>query len=84
VLAAGPTSVRMEPYLSGDRTSLKQRRASYRGINLGSTRDDFLQATCSAIVRAPEAALRGAARLAWMGLESGGPDRREFRFDAHA
>jgi xylulokinase len=116
VLAAGPTSVRMEPYLSGDRTSLKQRRASYRGINLGSTRDDFLQATCSALVRemrkrfryyqegwrlsgrlrctgggaqallelkrrsfpgftweqAPEAALRGAARLAWMGLESGG------------
>jgi xylulokinase len=114
-LAAGPTPVRMEPYLSGDRTSLRQRRASYRGLTLGSTRDDFLQATCTAIVRemrrrfryyeegwrlsgrmrstgggaralrelkmrsfpglaweqAPEATLRGAARLAWMGLEAG-------------
>jgi sugar (pentulose or hexulose) kinase len=112
VLACGPTSVRMEPYLSGDRTSFRQRRASYRGIGLGSTRDDFLQATCEALVRemrrrfkyyregwrlsgriactgggarallelkkrslpgfswskAPEATLRGAARLAWMGL----------------
>jgi xylulokinase len=113
VLAAGPTPVRMQPYLSGDRTSLKQRRASYRGLTLSSTRDDLLQATCSGIVRemrrrfryyqegwrlsgrmlctgggarallelkvrsfpglsweqAPEATLRGAARLAWMGLE---------------
>jgi xylulokinase len=114
-LAAGPTPVRMEPYLSGDRTSLRQRRASYRGLTLSSTRDDLLQATCAAIVRemrrrfryyeeswrlsgrmrctgggaqallelkvhsfpglvweqAPEATLRGAARLAWMGLEAG-------------
>jgi sugar (pentulose or hexulose) kinase len=113
VLASGPTPVRMQPYLSGDRTSFRQRRASYRGIGLGSTRDDFLQATCAALVRemrrrfryyregwrlsgriaytgggaqallelkmrslpgfswakAPEATLRGAARLAWMGLE---------------
>jgi xylulokinase len=115
VLAEQPTAVRMQPYLSGDRTSLKQRRASYGGLTLGSTRDDFLQATCTAIVRemrrrfryyeegwrlsgrmrstgggaralrelkmrsfpglaweqAPEATLRGAARLAWMGLEAG-------------
>jgi sugar (pentulose or hexulose) kinase len=114
-LASAPTPVRMQPYLSGDRTSLKQRRASYRGLTLGSTRDDLLQATCQAIVRemrlrfryyeegwklsgrmfctgggaqallelkvrsfpglaweqAPEATLRGAARLAWMGLETG-------------
>ncbi len=112
VLASGPTPVLMQPYLSGDRTSFRQRRASYSGIRLGSTRDDFLQATCAALVRemrkrfryyqegwrlsgrimctgggakalldlkvrsfpgfswtqAPEGTLRGAARLAWMGL----------------
>jgi sugar (pentulose or hexulose) kinase len=105
----------MQPYLCGDRTSLKQRRASFRGLTLGSTRDDLLRATCQALVRemrrrfryyeegwkpsgrmfctgggaqallelkvrsfpgfswqqAPEATLRGAARLAWMGLEAG-------------
>jgi xylulokinase len=112
VIAAGDGRVRMTPYLSGDRTSLTQRLASYRRIGLGTTRDDFLQATCRATVEemkrrfryyeagwqpsgrirttgggskalmdmkrrsfpgssweeVPDAALRGAARLAWTGL----------------
>ncbi len=51
VLKGPPTEVRMTPYLSGDRTSFRQRSASYRGLSLSSTRDDFLRATCQALVR---------------------------------
>jgi xylulokinase len=50
VLARRTTTVRMAPYLSGDRTSFRQRTASYRGLSLGSTRDDLLLATCLAVV----------------------------------
>jgi xylulokinase len=50
VIAAEDGGVRMSPYLSGDRTSFTQRLASYRRIGLGTTRDDFLQATCRATV----------------------------------
>ncbi len=45
------TPVRMAPFLSGDRTSFRQKTASYRGISLKTTRDDFLLATCQAVVR---------------------------------
>ena len=45
------TPVRMAPFLSGDRTSFRQKSASYRGVTLKSTRDDFLLATCQAVVR---------------------------------
>ncbi len=51
VLQRRATPVRMAPYLSGDRTSFRQRSASYRGISLRSTRDDFLLATCRAVVQ---------------------------------
>ena len=51
VLERSSTSVRMAPYLSGDRTSLRQRTASYRGLTLKSTRDDLLLATCDALVQ---------------------------------
>jgi len=111
VIAAKDGGVRMSPYLSGDRTSFTQRSASYRHVGLGTTRDDFLHATCRATVEEmkkrfgfyqagwrlsgrirstgggsqalmdlkrrsfpgmlweviPDAALRGAARLAWTG-----------------
>lgn len=114
VLQREATPVRMAPYLSGDRTSFRQRSASYRGLSLSSTRDDFLLATCQAVVRemqvryrhyeaqwrptgrirctgggaralldlkrryfpgvaweeVSDATLRGAARLAWMGIGS--------------
>lgn len=50
VILNGRTQVRMAPYLSGDRTSFRQRSASYRGISLATTRDDFLLATCLAVV----------------------------------
>ena len=51
VLAEGSTAVRMTPYLSGDRTSFRQKSASYRGISLGATRDDLLRATAQAVVQ---------------------------------
>jgi xylulokinase len=51
VLQRPATRVRMIPYLSGDRTSFQQRSASFGGLSLGATRDDFLLATCQALVR---------------------------------
>jgi len=51
ILQRAPTKVRMSPYLSGDRTSFQQRSASFSGLTLSATRDDFLLATCQALVR---------------------------------
>jgi xylulokinase len=112
VLLRSTTKVRMAPYLSGDRTSFQQRSASFSGLTLSSTRDDFLLATCQGLVRVmksryrhyekqwkptgrirctgggvrallelkkrnfpkvsweeiSDATLKGAARLAWMGM----------------
>jgi len=50
VLAGSPTKARMAPFLSGDRTSFRQRSASFMGLSLDSTRDDLLLAACGAIV----------------------------------
>ncbi len=50
VLERSSSQVRMSPYLSGDRTSFRQRRASFSGLTLSATRDDFLLATCQALV----------------------------------
>ena len=51
VLEQCSTTVRMAPFLSGDRTSFRQKSASYRGITLKTTRDELLLATCQAVVR---------------------------------
>lgn len=50
VIRDNKTHVKLIPFFSGDRTSFRQRTASFSGITLGSTRDDMLKATCNAIV----------------------------------
>ena len=44
------TTVRFLPYLAGDRTSLKQKRASLSGLTLSSSREDCLYAISEAIL----------------------------------
>ena len=43
------TVVRFAPYLAGDRHSISQKNASFRGITLESTREDFLAALLAGI-----------------------------------
>ena len=43
-------TVRFLPYLAGDRTSLAQKRASFSGLTLSSTREDCLYAVSEAIL----------------------------------
>jgi sugar (pentulose or hexulose) kinase len=51
------SSVRFDPHLAGDRTSLEQKTAAFTGLTLASTRDDLLSAMVDAI------AVASAARL---------------------
>jgi xylulokinase len=51
------SSVRFEPYLAGDRTSLEQKTAAFSGLTLASTRDHLLGAMVESL------ALGSAARL---------------------
>jgi sugar (pentulose or hexulose) kinase len=52
-----PSSVRFEPYLAGDRTSLDQKTAAFSGLTLATTRDHLLSAMVESI------AVGSAARL---------------------
>jgi xylulokinase len=56
-LAARPlqTSVRFEPYLAGERTSVEQRSAAFTGITLATTRRELLGAVVEAIATASAA-----------------------------
>jgi xylulokinase len=53
-LARNPveSSVVFDPYLAGDRTSLDQKTAAFRGLTLATTRDQMLSALVEAIVQA--------------------------------
>ncbi len=42
--------VRFQPHLAGDRTSLKQKRASFSGLSLSTSREDCLYAVSEAIL----------------------------------
>jgi len=44
------TTVRFLPHLAGDRTSLKQKKASFSGLTLSTTREDCLYAVSEAIL----------------------------------
>jgi sugar (pentulose or hexulose) kinase len=46
-----------EPYLAGERTSIEQKQASFRGLTLATTRDDLLLAVIDALARASGARL---------------------------
>lgn len=41
-----------EPYLAGERSSMRQRTAEYRGLTLSTTREQLLQAMIDALARA--------------------------------
>jgi len=43
------TPVRFHPYLAGDRTSLKQKKASFSGLTLSTSRDECLYAIMEAV-----------------------------------
>jgi sugar (pentulose or hexulose) kinase len=47
---AGKSTVRFLPHLAGDRTSLKQKRASFSGLTLSTSREDCLYAVSEAIL----------------------------------
>ncbi len=46
-----PPAVRFEPFLAGDRMSIRQRRASFEGIDRSVRREDLLRAILEAIAR---------------------------------
>jgi xylulokinase len=52
------TAVTFEPYLAGERTSIEQRRGTFTGLTLATTRDEMLRAVIESLVKA------SAARLA--------------------
>lgn len=75
--AAG--SVRFEPYLAGERTSIEQRQGAFTGLTLASTRDQMLSAVVESLVaasaaRLPLLAATGTTLLRTVAV-SGGSDR---------
>ena len=56
-LAGAPlqSSVRFDPYLAGDRTSIEQRSASFTGLNLSTTRNHLLSAIIESLAAASAA-----------------------------
>jgi xylulokinase len=58
-LAAQPliSSVRFDPYLAGDRTSVEQRSAAFTGLNLSTTRNHLLSAIIESLAAASAARL---------------------------
>lgn len=75
--AAG--SVRFEPYLAGERTSIEQRQGAFTGLTLASTRDQMLSAVVESLVaasaaRLPLLAASGTPLLRTVAV-SGGSDR---------
>jgi xylulokinase len=75
--AAG--SVRFEPYLAGERTSLEQRHGAFTGLTLASTRTQMLAAVIEGLTRASAARLPLLAHCGTNLLHtvavSGGSDR---------
>jgi xylulokinase len=59
-LAARPaeSSVLFEPYLAGDRMSIEQRTATFRGLTLSTTREQMLSAAIESLARASAARVK--------------------------
>ena len=55
IKAAG--TVRFEPYMAGDRTSVEQRQGAFTGLTLASTRENMLSAMIEALAQASAARL---------------------------
>lgn len=69
-------SVRFEPYLAGERTSIIQRQGAFTGLTLSTTREQMLGAMIESLAKASAARLsrlkRNAGRIARRVLVSGG------------
>ncbi|GAH54746.1 unnamed protein product, partial [marine sediment metagenome] len=55
--------VNFNPYLAGDRTSLRQKKASFSGLTLSSTRDDCVFALMEGTVGRMKKTLKKMAKL---------------------
>ena len=72
-------TVRFEPYMAGERTSIEQRQGAFTGLTLASTREQMLSAVVEALIRAsaerlPLLAASGTRLLRSVAI-SGGSDR---------
>jgi xylulokinase len=72
-------SVRFEPYMAGERTSIVQRQGAFTGLTLASTREQMLSAIVESLIRAsadrlPLLAATGTPLLHKVAV-SGGADR---------
>jgi sugar (pentulose or hexulose) kinase len=56
------TPVRFHPYLAGDRTSLRQKKASFSGLTLSTSRDECLYAVMEAVTNRTEKLLKKARK----------------------
>lgn len=59
----GSSSVNFNPYLAGDRTSLRQKKASFSGLTLTTTRDDCMFALMEGTVGRMKKTLEKMAKL---------------------
>ena len=72
-------TVRFEPYMAGERTSIEQRQGAFTGLTLASTRTHLLSAVIEGLTRAsaerlPLLAASGTKLLSTVAV-SGGSDR---------
>lgn len=78
IAAAG--SVRFDPALAGDRTSVEQRQGSFTGLTLAATREQMLSAIIESLAAASAARLElldaGAVRVLRSVVVSGGAEDR--------
>lgn len=79
---AGPKAsgtVRFEPYMAGERTSIEQRQGAFTGLTLASTREQMLSAVVESLVAASAARLpllaASGTKLLRNVAVSGGSDR---------
>jgi sugar (pentulose or hexulose) kinase len=72
-------SVVFEPYLAGDRASIEQKRAAFRGLTLSTTREEMLMAVIDALAKASGERLKllgsGGVKMRRTVFVSGGTQR---------
>ncbi len=76
---AAMSGVEFDPYLAGERTSIEQKKAAFRGLTLATTREDLLIAVIDALAKASGARLAllqtNRARMLRRVITSGGAAR---------
>ena len=78
--AAASGTVRFEPYLAGDRTSIEQPRGAFTGLTLATTREQMLSAIIESLAEASAARLKlldtGEVKVLRTVVVSGGAEDR--------